>query len=123
MTIKPNYKRPKRNELELMVRLSGVITASWRFCGSSRESKLIHQWCTELDIPIPAPKKKAIRPEIENLLEVLNSESTIRNASKYFGVTTTTIRKWITYYNIRRSYDSSSLSSRFKQSSKSTGSR
>lgn len=115
MTTKPNYKRPERDELEPMIRLSGVITASWRFCGNSRESNLIRQWCEELDIPIPAPKKKAIRPETENLLEVLNGESTIRKTSEYFGVTTTTIRKWMKHYNIRRSYDSASQSSRFKQ--------
>lgn len=123
MTTKPNYPRPEYDELEPMIRLSGVITASWRFCGNSRESNLIRQWCKELNISIPAPKPKLQTLTCTALLTFLNQEGQVRSTATILSVTDETIRRWMKKYKIRRSYDQASKSSRFKQFSKSTSSR
>ena len=115
MSRKKAHKRPERDELETMIRLAGIKVASWRFCGSARCKNIIRKWCKEYSIPITSLKTRSIKPDCDTLLTYLNQEGQVRSTGECLSVTDETVRKWMRFYNIRRSYDKVSKSSRFKQ--------
>lgn len=118
MSKRQTYKRPSYEELESMVRLGSIKVASWRFCGNPRCKDIIRKWCKELDIPIPTSKVQIKIADLDVLLRYLNEHGEVEQASAALGVTAAVIRRWMKYYRIRRSHDTTGKSERFEQFSK-----